>query len=337
MSSRFDLCFRRAVRKHVADYTQPSGTLALANMVSTMLVYGACLVALPLLAKRANGVQTTSGAAWGMALLVVLVTLVGTQFRTFLLHHDMCHGGFVRQRWANRWLAVLAGTLVSTAPSVWSREHNRHHRDSNNLDREQDGQTASWTTERFLAAPRWQRRLYAVINWRPVLFLLLPPFYFFGFMRLRARWYENLAFVAWIVVLWSTGTLRWFVLSTALASVAGFLLFHAQHTFDGVLRVGGQQWDAFNNGMLGSSFLLLPRWPVLGRILRWFTYAVQYHHIHHLSPRVAGYRLHACHHDNPDLFDAVPRVTLGDALRTTGYTLYDAHTGHFDSVRNHPF
>jgi len=324
----FDASFKREVRAHVARYAKPSTALALRNLVSTLSVYAICLVSLPWLWDHA-----TAGSL--VALLLVLLTLVGTQVRAFMLHHDLCHGSFLAQRWANRVLAVFVGALVSTSPSVWSREHDRHHRDSNNLDLEQDGQTASWTTERYLTAPRWQRVLYWLLNQRVVLFVLLPPLYFFGFMRVRAKLVENLVFAGWATLLWYSGLLGWFVLSTALASLVGFLLFHAQHTFDGVLRVPGERWDFFDNGMLGSSFMSLPTLPLVGAVLRWFAYSVEYHHVHHLHPKVAGYRLAACHQDGGPLFDRVQRVTLGDALRTTRYSLYDASNGGFDSVTNH--
>jgi omega-6 fatty acid desaturase (delta-12 desaturase) len=331
----FDATFRRLAREHAAGYARPSSWLAGRSLLGTLVVYAVALALLPRLAARASDGELPLAMPWAAALVVTLFTLVGTQVRTFMLHHDMCHGSFLRTRGANRFLATLVGALVSTSPSVWQREHNRHHRDSNNLDREQDGQTASWTLERYRAAPRWQRVVYWLANRRPVLFLVLPPLYFFGFMRLRARLVENLVFAAYAYLLWRLGLLGWFVLSTVLASWVGFLLFHAQHTFDGVLRRHADTWEFFDNAMLGSSFLLLPSGPIIGRCLRWFAYAVEYHHVHHLNPKIPGYRLPSCHHHGGELFDAVPRVTLGDAIRTTRYSLYDDETGRFVSVADH--
>jgi omega-6 fatty acid desaturase (delta-12 desaturase) len=331
----FDPALRRRVRDHVARYAKPSTPRAALSLAPTLAVYGLCLAAVPEIAARATLGGTADRIAYGGLCAIALLTLVGTQVRTFMLHHDLCHGSFLANRSLDDALAILVGALVSTSPSVWRREHDRHHKDSNNLDREQDGQTASWTLERYQAAPRWQRILYWLANQRPVLFGLLPPLYFFGFMRVRARLVENLVFGAWVALLVWTERLGWFVLSASLASLFGFLLFHAQHTFDGVHRRPGSEYDFFENGMLGSSYLVLPRWPLVGRVLRWFAYAVEYHHIHHLHPRVPGYHLAACHEDGRALFDAVPRVTLSDALRTTRYSLYAASTGRFTSVGEH--
>ena len=47
----------------------------------------------------------------------------------------------------------------------------------------------------------------------------------------------------------------------------------------------------------GSSFYKLPR------MLQWFTGNIGFHHIHHLSPRIANYNLEPCHNSSP-LFQA---------------------------------
>lgn len=156
----FDASFRQRVRKHVTRYAQPSTRLAVRSLSTTLAVYASSLALMPLLAERAAAGPWPQRALWAAAWVTALLTLAGTQVRAFMLHHDMCHGAFTSSRRVDRWLAIFVGALVSTSPSVWRREHNRHHRDSNNLDCERDGQTASWTVQRYRAAPRWQRVLY---------------------------------------------------------------------------------------------------------------------------------------------------------------------------------
>ena len=51
-------------------------------------------------------------------------------------------------------------------------------------------------------------------------------------------------------------------------------------------------------------------WP-----LSFFTLGIEYHHIHHLNPRVPAYRLQDCHNAAKHLFQLVPRVTLRSFLR----------------------
>ncbi len=345
---RWPDAFRAEVRAHVGAYARPDGRRAWLELGSTVALFVACLVSFPSVVDVARGARAgiRAGGGWaavallaGSAALAVAIALVqiGTYVRLFLIHHDLVHGAFFGRRRLERAVAVVVGALCSTSPSVWQREHDRHHRDSNNLDREQDGQTASWTTARYRSAPPWHRRLYYLLNARWITFTVLPAFYFFGFMRVRARWYENAVAGAFLAALFATGRLGYFAATLSIAAVAGFLLFHLQHTFDGVYRRRSSGWDSFDNAMLGSSFVVLPGGRFAGAVLRWFSYGVEYHHVHHLSPRVAGYRLRRCHEEGGALFDACPRVTLAQGIRTTRYSLYDEERGRFESVSDQPF
>ena len=253
--------------------------------------------------------------------------------RAFLVHHDLCHRSLLSRPGANAAWAPCVGALVSTTPSVWSREHDRHHKDSNNLDRAQDGQTASWTVGQYLAAPAWQRWVYWALHHRPVLFGVLPALYFFGFMRVRARWHENAVFAAWLGLLWWAGWLEVWFATVLPAATLGFLIFHAQHTFEGAYRRREAAWDFVENGLYGSSWLQLPSRGAWGLVVRFFTYNIGYHHVHHLHPRIAGYALERAHHDRADLFAAAPRVTLGDAVRTMHWALYDEARACFVGLR----
>ncbi|GEM_PF-2933482 len=295
---------------------------------STALVYLAGL-ALASLGLRAlgRGSDWAEELASGAALLLGLAVLALAQVRAFLVHHDLCHGALFRSAGWRRALAPVVGALASTSPSVWSREHNRHHKDSNKLDLPQDGQTASWTVQQYLAARSWQRWAYYLLNQRPLLFLVIPPLYFLGFMRVRARLSENLVFGVFVAGLWATHTISVFFWALFPATWFGFLLFHAQHTFEGVYRRRSDQWDFFDNGMLGSSVLVLPN----SRVLRWFLYGVGCHALHHLSPAVPGYRLERCLAERPELYAAAPRVRLWDAVVATKYTLYDEAAGQLVS------
>jgi omega-6 fatty acid desaturase (delta-12 desaturase) len=177
------------------------------------------------------------------------------------------------------------------------------------------------------------RAAYRVGNDPRVLFSVVPLAYFVVFMRVRARWQENVAVCALWLGLWKLGLAWAHTIPMALAASLGFLMFHAQHTFEGCYRRRGRAWSAFDNGMLGSSLLVLPGGRVLGPAVRFFAHGVEYHHAHHLSPKIPGYRLAACHAEAGALFDACPRVTLRQALATASYNLYDEARGRFVDVR----
>lgn len=327
-----DPAFRAKLDAHLARYAGAEDRRAVAEVAATVVIYALAL------AGTALGLRLVQDAATGPALFGALAltalcafVLAGTQVRAFLVHHDLTHGSlFTTRRWNDR-LAPFVGALVATAPSVWQREHARHHRDSNNLDRSQDGQTAAWTVADFEAAPGWQRALYRLVHQRPILFGVLPPLYFFGFMRVRARWYENTAFFGFLALLWATGSLGAFALAMFPAMAFGFLVFHAQHTFENLVRHRTAEYDFVENGLLGSTLLVVPRWPVAGGFIDWALYGVAYHHVHHLRPGLPAWRLKRIHEEGGALFDATPRITLPEAWSSARLTLYDEAHGRLVS------
>jgi acyl-lipid omega-6 desaturase (Delta-12 desaturase) len=336
----FDTAFRREVREHLSRFTGADDRRAWRTVLATFAIFCLSLAAAGAMTRLAlialsRGAWLDAAALAGPALVMTLF-LIGTSVRVFSLHHDLCHQALFSTPRKNRLAATLLGTLVSGSPSVWTREHDRHHRDSNNLDRAQDGQSASWTLQQYQAATRGQRWVYWLLNQRVVLFLLLPPLYFLVFMRVRARWYENALFFGYALGLWKLGLLWFFVACLVPGAWFGFFVFHAHHTFDGAYRRHTPQWDAFESAMLGSSILQLPQSSWLGGALRWFTLNLGVHVLHHLNPGVPGEKLSLALNARPELFAAAKRVTVGDAVRTTRYALFDEATGNFETLARHP-
>jgi fatty acid desaturase len=69
-----------------------------------------------------------------------------------------------------------------------------------------------------------------------------------------------------------------------------------QHAYENgyVVLPGDGKWNRRGAAIQGSSFLVIPWY------LKWVTLGIEYHHIHHLTAVVPGYRLQECH-------DAIPR------------------------------
>lgn len=321
--------FRSALKAHLAAYAGPDPRRAALELALTFAAYAAFLALTAVTLRQVlDAPSWPSRLGWVGALLFSGAGLALCQTRAFLVHHDLCHGSlFASRRW-NLVLAPLVGTLVSTSSSVWKREHDRHHRDSNNLDRSQDGQTAPWTVAQYEAAPRWQRRAYWLLNQRPVLFGLVPPLYFLGFMRGAARWYENVLFALFVALLWWSGTLPAFALVLTPATILGFLIFHAQHTGPKLVRRHTADYDPIENGLFGSTLLLMPRVPGVTWFIDWCLYGVEYHHVHHLHPALPAWRQRACHEAGPRFFAQTPRITFWEAMKATRLTLYDEAAGH---------
>ena len=315
--------FRQALKAHLAAFATPDDRRAVLEIALTVLAYGAFL-ALSTLCFRAFSLETSpSRWAYLAGSVVSGIGLALLQVRAFLVHHDLCHQALFTSRRLNQVLAPLLGTLASTSSSVWRREHDRHHRDSNNLDRAQDGQTAAWTVAQYEHAKPWQRWAYWMVNQRLVLFGLVPPLYFLGFMRVAARWYENVLFALFFALLWWTGTLATFFAVLLPATMYGFLIFHAQHTGPTLVRRHTAEYDFFENGLKGSTWLVMPRVPLLAPFIDWCLYGVQFHHVHHLHPSMPAWRQRACHEAGSEFFTQTPPLTLGEAVKATRLTLYD--------------
>lgn len=332
--------FRSALKAHLASYATPDGRRAALELTLTLAAYAGFLaLTAGCLGHLARATSPPAQAAWLAASVAAALGLALLQVRAFLVHHDLCHGSLFASRRLNLALAPLFGTLVSTSSSVWKREHDRHHRDSNNLDRPQDGQTAPWTVAQYEGAKGWQRWAYWLFNQRPVLFGLVPPLYFLGFMRLAARWYENLLFAGFIALLWWTGTLLAFAVALAPATVFGFLVFHAQHTSrpggPALVRRHTADYDAVENGLKGSTLLVMPRVPGLWWFLDWCMDGVEYHHVHHLHPAMPAWRQRACHEAGGAFFAQTPRLTLGEAVKATRLTLYDETASRLVGFEGH--
>jgi len=67
-------------------------------------------------------------------------------------------------------------------------------------------------------------------------------------------------------------------------SYAMFLVC-VEHTFEGVYRVPEAEFNRTAASLLGSSYLPMPWW------WQWVTMGVEYHHFHHVNPRMPCYRM----------------------------------------------
>ena len=136
-------------------------------------------------------------------------------------------------------------------------------------------------------------------------------------------WNNVVLLSAWVLMSWIVGPALFFavyVVSTSLAGGAGIVLFTVQHNFEHSYASGDEGWDYITAAILGTSFLVLPRW------LNWFTSNIAYHHVHHLSAKIPNYRLAQCHNEYQDLFSDVTRIELSGIPEALKCILWD--TGH---------
>jgi len=113
------------------------------------------------------------------------------------------------------------------------------------------------------------------------------------------------------------------------AGGAGIALFTVQHNFDRAYASDTAHWDLDVGALEGTSFLILPAW------LNWVTANIGYHHVHHLSAAIPGYRLVACHEQYQHLFTGVRRVSLWEIPGHLKCILWDRDAARIVSIVEH--
>jgi len=266
--------------------------------------------------------------------------LVGV--RAFIQLHDMGHKSYFR-KFIHLFnvkvdLNAVIGTLFSavnvTSYQHWISGHNHHHKHSNNMDRSQLSQSAPQQVGTIAKSSLSKRLTYAFV-YGPLTVWTTTPFLMFGVvLRLKATIIEFAYHCTVHYLLYryfGAVILAQEMVALAIASSIGFFLFSIQHTFPKVYRRRQKAWDYFTNGILGSSFLHVP-W-----ILRWVTFGIEYHHIHHLNARVPAYNIAACHEsgEKQGLFTLVPRFGLMESLKFCQFNVYNEVTEAFENAYNY--
>src|SRR5205807_1021156 len=126
-------------------------------------------------------------------------------------------------------------------------------------------------------------------------------------------WWMNLVVACFVVAMSAIYGIKAYLLIqltiSMVAGAGGVWMFYVQHQFEDAYWERGDDWDYTSAALQGSSFYKLPG------ILQWFSGNIGFHHVHHLSPRIANYHLQTCHEATP-LFQQVKPITFSASLST---------------------
>jgi acyl-lipid omega-6 desaturase (Delta-12 desaturase) len=266
------------------QYAQEHRSVSWWHLVSTVVAYAsaitlACLD-LPWLLRGAAG---------------VLAGLV--HVRLFVLYHDYQHR------------AILSGSTVAAAfmrcfgiyslspPSYWNYSHDHHHKNNARQFGVAIGSFDVMTTDDFARASWWTRFHYVLAR-HPMTILLgyLTVFFFNMCVRpcvMNPKKHADAAAAILLHVGLVAGLLAYdlptlcfaVTLPFAVATALGSYLFYAQHNYPGVKLRDSDDWSYVQAALHSSSFIRM------GRLMRWFTGNIGYHHVHHLNARIPFYRL----------------------------------------------
>jgi omega-6 fatty acid desaturase (delta-12 desaturase) len=306
-------------KRMVRPYERPRVSASLSQLATSVVAYVATCAAMYLLLPRS-----------AVAALLLAPLAAAFLLRTFVVFHDCGHMSFFRSRRANELVGQVCALLVFTPFTQWRHEHAIHHASSGDLDRRGTGDVTTLTIREYLALDRRARLRYRLYR---------NPFVMFGFGGLYVHIAEqrfwkkdarprdrssvlrtNVSLALAIGILWwLVGPVAIVAVQLSIVAIAGPIgiwLFYVQHQFEDAYWADSDSWSYAHAALRGSSYLRLPR------VLQWCTGNIGFHHIHHLSSRVPNYNVQRCHDENPAL-QAVPTLTLGQALRTVRLKLWD--------------
>lgn len=275
--------------------------------------------------------------------------------RGFILYHDFMHGAILRgSRTAGIFMNALA-VLMLTPPRSWRETHNYHHAHVGRIGAEGDKSAEAIATDigsfPLLSTGMWsklsraQRFRYRFIR-HPltIAFAYLTVFMMsicLGslFRNPRKHWPSALFFLGHLTYLaalgWAGGWPMVVFVGVApmgIAAALGAYLFYAQHSFPGVHVFTPAEWNFVRASLETASYLKT------GRIMRWITGCIGYHHVHHLNSNIPFYRLPEAMAAVPELqYPTTTRLRPRDIAGCFRANLWDEHSHRMVSYRDAAF
>ena len=274
------------------------------------------------------------------------------QIKSFIMFHDCGHNSFTPNKRLNYVIGSLLGITVLT-PLSWTYDHTVHHLTSGNKENKlshRENETIHHTFDQYKCMNYIQKTITKI--WRSVyIYYILVPFVQFLIKYRFEVIYDKLVYnkynqslrlilldnsinlignILLICALSNMNILHYYVLSTIEFYMIGMCLFHNQHTFNPPYITDNKSWSKQTSGLKGSSFIQIPRY------LKFFTYGIEYHHIHHMISIIPGYNLHLAHEyleqTEPE-FKNIVKLSMKDCYNNLWLTLYDEESDRYISFR----
>jgi omega-6 fatty acid desaturase (delta-12 desaturase) len=248
-------------------------------------------------------------APWGWAVRSVASLVCGLLVvRTFILFHDFQHGSLLRNSRLARGIFWVYGLIIMTPPKVWRETHNYHHANTAKLVGSHVGSYLMVTTGMWAKMTPRERFMYKTIRHPLTIASAYFTLFMLGmgispFLRQPKKHWACLAGVLtnWALtalVVWKLGVVTFLFgmfAPLAFSMAVGGYLFYAQHNFPEAHIQPRETWSYARAALESSSYM------EMGRVMRFFTGNIGFHHVHHLNPLIPFYRL-------PDAMAAVPEL-----------------------------
>jgi omega-6 fatty acid desaturase (delta-12 desaturase) len=230
-----------------------------------------------------------------------------TIVRFFVLYHDHQHGAILKGSKLADGIMLAFGLATLNPPSVWNRSHDHHHGNNCKNFGPNVGSFPLVTVEAYEKSSVWQRLRYAATRHPLTIALGYITVFLFGMCVAPLAANPKRHLDAALSIACHAGILLWLasgspddlwlagIIPFAISSAVGAYLFFAQHNFPGARLRPGRDWDYVDAALHSSSYIRM------GRVMRWFTGNIGYHHVHHLNPKIPFYRL-------PDAMGAITEL-----------------------------
>jgi omega-6 fatty acid desaturase (delta-12 desaturase) len=310
-------------RESVAPHELPSLRRSLVDLATSVVPYLALTVLM---------YASLEVSVW--ITLALAIPAAGFLLRTFIVFHDCTHGSFMPTKRGNRWVGRFAGLLVFQPFANWGHNHAVHHGTAGDLDRRGTGDVMTLTVAEYESrswAGRLGYRLFrnplVMFGVGPIWSLMIGPRIWSSKQRVRQRnsiLLTNLALAIVVgAIVWLVGFQAWLLVQMPVVVLAGTLgvwMFYVQHQFEDAYWESSENWSYSDAALQGSSYLRLPK------VLQFFTGNIGLHHVHHLSAKIPNYNLQRAH-DEIEIFQEVPVLTIRDGLRSIRLKLIDPASG----------
>jgi omega-6 fatty acid desaturase (delta-12 desaturase) len=297
------------IRATIKSYSHSNNLLASWHLLSSLLALIACIY---------FSIQNFSQHKSYLFFMVPLTSFF--YLKLFMIFHDSAHLSYFSSKKMNLTAAKLLSFILVTPVSRWSKNHNFHHSNFGNLDKKDTGQTILSTLKNYEEMKPLKKILFRIFREPLVFFSCFPFIHWFIIYTLEGR--SVLTIAGWAFIFFFSLKYSFLVmfLPAMLALTYGTLLFHFQHAVNPGVRNREKEWSFETSALGGSSYQRMP-FP-----LSLFTFGIEFHHIHHLSPKVPSYYLRKCHHALPASTwqeAGVTEVSFAECLYSIKNTLYD--------------
>lgn len=269
--------------------------------------------------------------SYSYGLTVFFAGLAGcVSVRLFIINHDCGHGSFFQSKRANDIVGFWTALFSYTPYLRWRHGHALHHASYGQIEDRGVGYFWIMGLEEYKNASKWTRLLYRLYR-HPLTIFAIGGLYLFvvefrsphqsvNAAQTRGVWAANFILATVFGVLgWYIGYWNLFLIQfpiSVVSAVLGVFLFYAQHHYEGSYWAPKETWSYERAGLEGSSYLKLD--PVT----QWFAGNINFHHIHHLAPKIPNYRLQEAHENIP-MFNAVKPLTVWKAMTYWNLRLVD--------------